>query len=96
MADRRSHEDRTSEWVRKRAGQVRDIGVATTIPWLLAVGLIGGYFAGAWLEGRFGYEPWLSFGGLVLGGAASVRKMIMMLQDEQRRKSRRNRSGDSA
>ncbi|HKK71212.1 MAG TPA: AtpZ/AtpI family protein [Candidatus Krumholzibacteria bacterium] len=95
MADR-SPEDRASDWVRKRAGQARDIGVATTIPTMLAVGLIGGYFAGDWLEGRYGYDPWLSFGGLVLGGAASVRKMIMMLRDEQRRKSRRSRPGGSA
>ncbi len=95
MADR-SPEDRASEWVRKRAGQARDIGVATTIPTMLAVGLIGGYFVGDWLEGRYGYDPWLSFGGLVLGGVASVRKMIMMLRDEQRRKSRRNRPGRSA
>lgn len=94
--DHESHDDDGQDWVRKRAGQIRDIGVATTIPTMLAVGLIGGYFVGDWLEGRYGHDPWLSFGGLVLGGTASVRKMVMMLRDEQRRKSRRNRPGDSA
>jgi len=87
--DHEPRRDDGGDWVRQRAAQARDIGVATTIPTMLAVGLIGGFFVGDWLEGRFGHEPWLSFGGLVLGGTASVRKMVMMLRDEQRRKARR-------
>lgn len=96
MADHEPHDDRASDWVRQRAGQARDIGVATTIPTMVLVGLVGGYFAGDWLEGRYGHDPWLSFGGMVLGGVASVRKMIMMLRHEQRRKSRRKPPGGSA
>ena len=46
----------------------------------LAVGLLGGYFAGSWLEGRYGHAPWFSFGGLVLGGVASVRKMVQIFR----------------
>ena len=91
MVDPRPPENDPTEWVRKRAQQARDIGVATTIPAMLAVGLLGGYFVGDWLEGRYGHDPWFSFGGLVLGGTASVRKIVQILNDEQRRKSRRRR-----
>ena len=68
----------------------RLIGNAVLV--LVAVGLLGGYFAGTWLEGRYGHAPWFSFGGLVLGGVASVRKMVQILNEERRRKSRRPRS----
>ena len=37
---------------------------------------------GAWIEGRVGGEPWFGVGFAVLGGVASVRKIIQMVRDE--------------
>lgn len=76
-------------WVEKRALQARDLGSAHAIGTMIAVGLIGGFFLGWWLEGYFGHRPWLSFVGLVLGGWASVRKVVQVLRQEQRRRERR-------
>ncbi|RKZ12562.1 hypothetical protein DRQ53_14375 [bacterium] len=55
------------------------------IPTMLLVGLVGGYFLGAWIQGRVGGEPWVAVSGVVLGGVASVRKIIQMLRAESRR-----------
>jgi hypothetical protein len=56
------------------------------IPTMILVGLVGGYFLGAWIQGRTGGEPWVAIGGVVLGGAASVRKIIQLLRTETRRR----------
>jgi F0F1-type ATP synthase assembly protein I len=55
------------------------------MPAMLVIGLVGGFFLGRWLEGRFGHAPWLSFGGMVVGGVASVRKIVQAVRKEQRR-----------
>ena len=46
-----------------------------------------GYFLGAWLESKFGHAPWLSFGCVILGAAASVRQIILILRRAQPRES---------
>lgn len=84
MADEYRARDSSSRTAR-RAESARNIGAFTALPAMLVIGLLGGYFVGAWLEGRYGHAPWLSFTGLVLGGAASVRKVVQTLQTEQRR-----------
>ncbi len=55
------------------------------IPSMILVGLVGGYFLGVWLEGRLGGAPWVGLGGLVMGGAASVRKVIQILRESSRK-----------
>ena len=77
--------------VQRSAEHTRDVGSFTVIPAMIMVGLLGGYFLGAWLEGRFGYEPWLGFGGLVLGGVASVRKVVQVMRGAQRRNPKSTR-----
>ena len=74
----------------------RDLGTYTAIPAMILVGLVGGYFLGVWLEGRYGYEPWLGLGGLVLGGVASVRKVVQVLRTAQRRNANRARPSNSS
>ncbi len=69
----------------RAAENARTMGAATAIPSMILIGLLGGYFLGAWLERRYGHAPWLSFGGLVLGGVVSVRKVVEVLRQEQRR-----------
>lgn len=78
----------------RHARKARTLGVATVIPSMILVGLLGGYFLGAWLEGRYGYAPWLGFAGLVLGGVASVRKVVQLLREEQRRERGSDRDPD--
>ena len=67
----------------KRARAARSIGYATMIPTMLGVGPVLGYLLGILLERRFGGAPWLSFGGVVLGGIASVRQVILLIRRGQ-------------
>jgi F0F1-type ATP synthase assembly protein I len=67
----------------KRARASRSLGYATMIPTMLGVGPLLGFLLGSLLERRFGGAPWLSFGGVVLGGIASVRQVILLLQRER-------------
>jgi F0F1-type ATP synthase assembly protein I len=59
--------------------------MAYTIMAMIFVGPVLGYFLGVWLESRWGHAPWLGFVGLVLGGVASVRKVMQLLRQSQSR-----------
>jgi len=63
---------------------VRQLGLLTTIPFLLAAGPLVGYFLGCWLDDRLGTEPVLMFVMLALGFAAGVREMIGVIRKATR------------
>jgi len=86
MSDEHRAPETPSQLARK-AETARNIGTWTALPTMMVIGLLGGYFAGVWLEGRYGHAPWLSFGGMVFGGVASVRKVVQTVQSEQRRQN---------
>jgi F0F1-type ATP synthase assembly protein I len=68
----------------RRAKATQQVSAGAMIPSMILVGLVGGYFLGVWLEGRLGGAPWVGLGGLVVGGAASVRKVIQILRVQRR------------
>ena len=41
----------------------------------LALSVVIGYFGGKWLEERWGFAPWGSIGGLLLGFGAGLRSL---------------------
>jgi F0F1-type ATP synthase assembly protein I len=86
MTDDHRAPERPSRLARS-ADTAKNIGAWTALPTMMVIGLLGGYFVGAWLEGRYGHAPWMSFGGLVLGGVASVRKVVQTVRAEQRRQN---------
>lgn len=76
----------------RRARAARSIGFGTMIPTMLGVGPVLGYLLGILLERRLGGAPWVSFGGVVLGGVASVRQVILLLRRGQPPDSQSGRS----
>ena len=58
----------------------RKVGLYTAIPTMMVVGPLLGYLGGAWLEKKVGYEPWLAFGGMVLGILASARQIAVVIR----------------
>ena len=76
--------------LQRRAANMRGVGFYTVIPTMMVAGPVFGYLGGAWLEGRVGYAPWVSFAGVVLGAAASVRQIIVILRraNEREQKTR--------
>jgi ATP synthase protein I len=64
--------------------QARQLGLLTTIPMILAVAPLIGYYAGRWLDGRFGTAPWISMILLLIGLVAGVRETILILKKAAR------------
>ena len=62
----------------------RQIGILSSIPFILALSPIVGYFLGKYLDKKFHTEPWLTFVMLGLGFVAGVRETIKLVQLSQR------------
>lgn len=62
----------------------RQLGILSSIPFILALSPIIGYFLGKYLDQKFRTTPWLSFILLGLGFVAGVRETIKMVQLAQR------------
>jgi ATP synthase protein I len=59
---------------------IRVAGSLGTIPVMLGVGPLLGFFAGRWLDRRLGTSPWLQFILLALGFAAAVRYIVRLVR----------------
>ena len=77
--------DKNPGRLQKRAATMRGVGFYTVIPTMMVAGPVLGYLMGAWLERRVGYAPWVSFAGVVLGAAASVRQIIVIMRRAKER-----------
>ena len=72
--------DRGSE-KRNKARLARQIGIYTTLPFLMAAcPLVGGYL-GHLADGRFGSAPWLTLVGAFLGLGAGLRQTILLIRE---------------
>jgi F0F1-type ATP synthase assembly protein I len=61
----------------------RQIGLLSSIPFILALAPIVGYFLGKFLDQKFRTQPWLSFILLILGFVAGVRETINIVKMSQ-------------
>ncbi len=67
---------------RKRKGrnEFRQLGLLSTIPILLAVGPLVGFFIGRWLDSKFGTAPFLLIVFLIFGFIASGREIYKLVK----------------
>jgi F0F1-type ATP synthase assembly protein I len=68
---------------------IRRAGLLTTVPVLLAVSPIIGYYIGRFLDGKLGTEPYLSIVFLILGfisGAMQVARLIRIANRDPRKR----------
>lgn len=78
----------------------RQIGLLGTIPILLAVGPLVGFFIGRWLDSRLGTEPFLLVLFLIFGFIASGKEIYRLLkraeeeQDKDKEKKKDDKSGN--
>ena len=63
--------------------RVRQLGLLTMIPMILAVAPLIGYYMGSWIDGKFGTDPVFSLIFLALGLFAGARETISILQKAQ-------------
>jgi F0F1-type ATP synthase assembly protein I len=64
--------------------QVRQIGILTTVPFVLLLGPLIGYFAGSWIDRKFGVSPYAMTVFIALGFAASVRETVRIIREISR------------
>ena len=62
----------------------RQVGLLTSIPFILALAPIIGYFLGQYLDQKFRTRPWLSIVLLALGFVAGVRETVKIVKLSQR------------
>jgi len=61
----------------------RQVGMLTSIPFILALAPIIGFFIGQFLDRHFRTKPWLSIVLLVFGFIAGVRETIKIIKLSQ-------------
>jgi ATP synthase protein I len=59
---------------------VRQLGVYITIPFVLAIPPILGWFIGSWLDEKFHSQPFLMYLLLVLGFVAGFRELYRIIK----------------
>ena len=64
----------------ERADWIRQIGILTAIPILLAVGPFIGYIAGHWLDGKLSTEPVFTITLLILGFIAAGKETYRLIR----------------
>ena len=69
---------------RKERSQYRQLGLLGTIPILIAVGPVVGFFIGRWLDGKLGTEPYLLVVFLIIGFIASGREIYGIIKRAER------------
>jgi len=55
-------------------------GLVSFIPVVMAAGPIAGYFLGEYLEGKFGFAPYISISLVAMGFIAGGREVIRILR----------------
>ena len=68
---------------------IREAGLLSTIPFLLAGGPVIGFFVGSFLDKRLGASPYLTIVFVVLGFVAGIRevyKVISLAMREERKR----------
>ncbi|MCX6828742.1 MAG: AtpZ/AtpI family protein [candidate division Zixibacteria bacterium] len=73
---------------KKGRSEIRQLGLLGTIPILLAVGPLVGFFIGRWLDEKLGTEPFLLVLFLIFGFIASGREIYRLLkraEDEEKK-----------
>jgi F0F1-type ATP synthase assembly protein I len=68
----------------KKVTAWRQVGLLTTIPFILALAPIVGFLLGQYLDKRFHTRPWLGVILLLLGFVAGVRETITIIRLSQR------------
>lgn len=67
----------------ERGRQLRQLGIATTIPFVMLAAPAVGYVIGTWLDGRLGTAPTLRAVFVLLGVAAGVYETIQLIRKLQ-------------
>ena len=63
--------------------QIKQLGILTTIPIILLVGPVVGFFLGGWIDRKAHIYPWFTILFIGLGFVASGREVVRLLKEVQ-------------
>lgn len=63
---------------------IRQVGLLGSIPLLMAVGPIVGYFLGSWIDGWLNTKPWFTIVFLIFGFVASGKEIYNIVRKVNR------------
>lgn len=66
--------------MKKRTEVYKALGGHGTLGLEIVLSVVIGMLGGHWLDGRFGTEPWLFWGGFLFGSVAAVRSTMRALR----------------
>jgi ATP synthase protein I len=69
---------------------LRQIGLATSIPMMLAAGPIAGYFLGEFIDRKFHSSPWFMILLSLFGFAAGVRQAVLIIIKASKENNNKN------
>ena len=75
-----SKRTRETEKKKKRRSSYRQLGILGTIPILIAVGPLVGFFIGRWLDSKFGTDPYLLILFLIFGFIATGKEVYKLIK----------------
>ncbi len=67
-----------------KGSNLRQVGLLGTIPLLIGVAPLIGYFAGNWLDGKLGTSPILMIVFIGLGLAAAIKETVKIIKQASR------------
>ena len=79
---------------KKRRSSYRQLGILGTIPILIAVGPVVGFFIGRWLDEKLGTEPFLLILFLIFGFIASGKEVYKLIRQAEEDTDKENSNGD--
>ena len=68
---------------KKKGNNFAQISLLAAVPAILVAAPLIGLFAGKWLDSKFGTDPYLMIGGLVLGFIAAAREIMNLVRKAQ-------------
>jgi len=60
---------------------IRQIGILTSVPFILVLGPVIGYFIGNWIDNKFDIHPYATFIMVVLGFVASIKETVRIIKE---------------
>lgn len=64
----------------EKSEYLRQVGLLSSIPILMVVGPLVGYFIGSWIDGWAGTDPWFKIILIVLGFVASGKEIYNIVR----------------
>ena len=83
------------EHIRKKTAGVWKDAKYASVGLEFGISIAACYFIGDWAQDRWGFAPWGVFGGVLLGFASGLRRLMKIAEVESRSSSKSSNTSDS-